>query len=42
MGMAEGRFSYATAVDLIQSLISITLILVSNKVVKKVSGESIF
>lgn len=42
MGMAEGRFSYATAVDLIQSLISITLILVSNRIVKKVSGESIF
>ena len=42
MGMAEGRFSYATAVDLIQSLISITLILVSNRIVKKISGEGIF
>lgn len=42
MGLAEGRFSYATAVDFIQSIISITLILVSNKVAKKVSGEGIF
>lgn len=42
MGMAEGRFSYATAVDLIQSLISVTLIVVSNAVVNKISGEGLF
>lgn len=42
MGMAQGRFSYATAVDLVQSMISIVLILISNKVAKKVSGEGLF
>ncbi len=42
MGMAQGRFSYATAVDLIQSLVSIVLIVVSNQVAKKVSGEGLF
>lgn len=42
MGMAQGRFSYATAVDLIQSLISITLVIISNFVARKVSDESLF
>lgn len=42
MGMAQGRFSYATAVDLIQSLISITLVVISNQIAKKVSGEGLF
>lgn len=42
MGMVQGRFSYATAVDLIQSLISITLVIVSNFVAKRVSGEGLF
>ena len=42
MGMAQGRFSYATAVDLIQSLISIILVIISNQVAKKVSGEGLF
>ena len=42
MGMAQGRFSYATAVDLIQSLISILLVIISNQVAKKVSGEGLF
>lgn len=42
MGMAQGRFSYATAVDLVQSMISITLILISNKISKKVAGEGLF
>lgn len=42
MGMAQGRFSYATAVDLVQSMVSIVLILVSNKVAKKISGEGLF
>lgn len=42
MGMAEGRFSYATAVDLIQSVISIALILLSNGVARKISGEGLF
>ena len=42
MGMAQGRFSYATAVDLVQSMISILLVIISNKVAKKVSGEGLF
>ena len=42
MGMAQGRFSYATAVDLIQSMISIILIIISNMVAKKISGEGLF
>lgn len=42
MGMAQGRFSYATAVDLVQSLISIVLVIVSNQIAKKVSGEGLF
>lgn len=42
MGMAQGRFSYATAVELIQSIISICLVLISNAVAKRVSGESLF
>ena len=42
MGMAQGRFSYATAVDLVQSMISIVLILISNKVAKKITGEGLF
>jgi putative aldouronate transport system permease protein len=42
MGMAQGRFSYATAVDLIQSMISITLVLISNFIAKRYTGESLF
>ena len=42
MGLSEGRFAYATAADLIQSMISVGLILISNKVAKKVTGEGIF
>lgn len=42
MGMAEGRFSYATAVDLIQSMFSITLIVISNGIARKLSDEGLF
>lgn len=42
MGMAQGRFSYATAVDLIQSVLSIFLVIISNQAAKKVSGEGLF
>ena len=42
MGMAQGRFSYATAVDLVQSLISITLVMVSNFAAKRFAGEGLF
>ena len=33
----SGRFSYTAAVDLVRSMISIVLILISNKVTKKKS-----
>lgn len=42
MGLSEGRFAYATAADLVQSAVSVVLILVSNKVAKKITGEGIF
>ena len=42
MGLANGRFSYATAVDLFQSLIAIMLIMLSNFVAKKTTGTSIY
>jgi putative aldouronate transport system permease protein len=42
MGMAQGRFAYATAVDLIQSLISITLVIISNIIARKVCDEGLF
>ena len=42
MGLSEGRFAYATAADLVQSAVSVILILASNKVAKKITGEGIF
>ena len=42
MGLAQGRFAFATAVDLVQSCISVVLILVSNFVAKRLSGEGLF
>lgn len=42
MGLAQGRYSYATAIGLIQSVISLTLILVSNYSAKKASGVGLF
>ncbi|MCR5716865.1 MAG: ABC transporter permease subunit [Lachnospiraceae bacterium] len=42
MGMSEGRFSYATAVDFIQSLVSITLVIISNRVAKHFNEEGLF
>jgi putative aldouronate transport system permease protein len=42
MGLAEGRFSYATAVGLIESIISILLILASNFACKALTKESLF
>lgn len=38
MGLSQGRFAFATAVDLCQSIISIILVITSNKIAKKVSG----
>ncbi len=42
MGLSQGRFAYATAVDLVQSMISVLLILISNFAAKKFAGEGLF
>lgn len=42
IGLSNGRYAYATAVGLIQSLISLILVLTSNAVAKKVSGTGLF
>lgn len=42
MGLSKGRFAFATAVDLCQCIISILLVLVSNKLAKKISGHGLF
>lgn len=42
VGLSNGRYSYAAAVGLFQSLISIILVMASNFVSKKVSGNSLF
>ena len=42
MGLAQGRFAFATAVDLVQSCISIFLVVTSNFISKKLAGEGLF
>lgn len=42
IGLKEGRYAYATAVGLIQSVISLILIFSSNFVSKKVAGNGLF
>ncbi|RXZ82935.1 sugar ABC transporter permease [Paenibacillaceae bacterium] len=42
VGLADGRYSYAAAIDLIQSVISVVLIFSSNAIAKKFSGSSLF
>lgn len=42
VGLTEGRFDYAAAVDLIQSLISVTLVFSSNAISRKISNSSLF
>ncbi len=42
MGLAQGRYSYATAIDLLQSIISVTLIFGSNWLAKKVTKTGLF
>lgn len=41
MGLQLGDYSYATAVGILKSIVSITLLLIANTVAKKVRGESI-
>lgn len=42
MGLGMGRFSFGTAVGLLQSLVSVILIFSSNAISKKLSGNSLF
>lgn len=42
VGLAQGRHAYATAVGLIQSVISLILIFASNFISKKISGSGLF
>lgn len=42
VGLAQGRYAYATAVGLIQSVISLILIFASNYVSKKIAGAGLF
>ncbi len=42
VGLSQGRYAYATAVGLIQSVISVILIFVSNFVSKKLAGSGLF
>ena len=41
-GVTLGRFSYATALGLIESVIMLLLVVTANKVVDKLSGEGLF
>ena len=41
-GILEGRFSYTTAMGLFQSIISVVLVLCSNRLSKKLTGSSIY
>lgn len=42
MGLAQGRYSFATAVDLLQSVISVILIFGSNWIAKKTTKTGLF
>ena len=41
-GITQGRFPYATALGLIESVTMLLLVLLSNKIVNKASGEGLF
>lgn len=42
IGLSNGRYSFATAVGMFQSVISVTLVFLSNFISKKVSGNGLF
>ena len=42
MGIINSQYSYATAMGMFKSIISILLLTIANGVSKKVRGESIF
>lgn len=41
-GLSRGRYSYASAAGLFQSVLSLSLVLLSNKLSRKLSGTSLF
>ncbi len=41
-GLAKGRYAFATAIDLMQSVISLFLVLTSNMIAKRTSGNGLF
>jgi len=42
VGLAQGRYSYAAAIDFVQSVISVILIFSSNYIAKRVTGSGLF
>ena len=42
VGLSKGRYAYATAVGLIQSIISLIMIMGSNFAAKQMSGDSLY
>ncbi|MDR1541285.1 MAG: ABC transporter permease subunit [Clostridiales bacterium] len=42
IGLAQGRYSYAAAAGLFQSVISVALVLISNFIARKTTGEGLF
>lgn len=42
IGLSNGRYSFATAVGMFQSVISVTLVFISNFISKKISGNGLF
>lgn len=42
VGLSQGRYDYATAVGLMQSVISLVLIFSSNTIAKKITGDGLF
>jgi putative aldouronate transport system permease protein len=42
VGLAQGRFAFATAVDLVQSVISVILVFSSNYVARRASGVGLY
>jgi putative aldouronate transport system permease protein len=41
-GIAYMRYSYATAITLTQSVVSFSMVMIANKIYKKLTGESVF
>ena len=42
VGLSNGRYSYAAAAGLMQSVISVILVYTSNRAARKIAGQSLF